>query len=147
MVGQFEGHRFHPRFVRICGAARKGDAAGFKLHDKKKIESIEPMDYFSFLHLIKNSKLIVSDSGGVQEEACILRVPLITIRNSTERPETLEIGCNILSKIKDKMVYKNAMKILNRKIKWKNPYGNGDAALKSYSVIKDFLKKNDAKYY
>ena len=116
-------------------------------YNKKKIESIEPMDYFSFLKLIKNSKLIVSDSGGVQEEACILRVPLITIRNSTERPETLEIGCNILSKIKDKMVYKNAMKILNRKIKWKNPYGNGDAALKSYGVIKNFLKKNDAKYY
>ena len=116
-------------------------------YDKKKIESIEPMDYFSFLNLIKNSKLIVSDSGGVQEEACILKVPLITIRNSTERPETLEIGCNILSKIKDKMVYKHAMKILNRNIRWKNPYGNGNAALKSYNIIKDFLNKNDAKYY
>jgi len=116
-------------------------------YDQKKIESIEPMDYFSFLNLIKNSKLIVSDSGGVQEEACILKVPLITIRNSTERPETLKIGCNILSKIQDKMVYKHAMKILNRKIKWKNPYGNGDAALKSYKIIKIFLNKNVAKYY
>ena len=51
------------------------------------------------------------------------------------------------STFKYKLVYKNAMKILNRKIKWKNPYGNGDAALKSYGVIKDFLTKNDAKYY
>jgi UDP-N-acetylglucosamine 2-epimerase (non-hydrolysing) len=116
-------------------------------YDKKKIESVEPMDYFNFLNLIRNSKLIVSDSGGVQEEACLLKVPLITIRNSTERPETLEIGCNILSKIQDKMVYKHAMKILNRKIKWKNPYGNGNAALKSYRVIKNFLNKNNAKYY
>ena len=116
-------------------------------YDKKKIESIEPMDYFSFLNLIKKSKLIVSDSGGVQEEACILKVPLITIRNSTERPETLEIGCNILSKLQDNMVYKHAMKILNRNIKWKNPYGNGNAALKSYNIIKDFLNKNDVKYY
>ena len=116
-------------------------------YDKKKIESIEPMDYFSFLNLIKYSKLIVSDSGGVQEEACILKVPLITIRNSTERPETLKIGCNILSNIQDKMVYKHAMKILNRNIKWKNPYGNGNAAIKSYNIIKDFLNKNDAKYY
>ena len=116
-------------------------------YDKKKIESIEPMDYFSFLNLIKKSKLIVSDSGGVQEEACILKVPLITIRNSTERPETLEIGCNILSKLQDNMVYKHAMKILNRNIKWKNPYGNGNAALKSYNIIKDFLNNNDVKYY
>jgi len=116
-------------------------------YDKKKIESIEPMDYFSFLNLIKKSKLIVSDSGGVQEEACILKVPLITIRNSTERPETLEIGCNILSKLQDNMVYKHAIKILNRNIKWKNPYGNGNAALKSYNIIKDFLNNNDVKYY
>ena len=56
------------------------------------------MDYFKFLNLLKNAKLIVSDSGGIQEEACILKVPLITIRNSTERPETIQIGCNILSK-------------------------------------------------
>ena len=116
-------------------------------YDKSKIKSIDPMDYFSFLNLLKNSELIVSDSGGVQEEACILRVPLITIRKSTERPETIQIGCNVLSKIKDKMVYKHAIKILNKKIKWKNPYGNGHAALKSYYIIKDFLNKNEAKYY
>ena len=105
------------------------------------------MDYFSFLNLLKNAKLIVSDSGGIQEESCILKVPLVTIRNSTERPETIAIGCNILSKINDKMIYKDAIRILNRNIKWKNPYGNGNASLKSYKIIKNFLKKNNAKFY
>ena len=115
--------------------------------DKKIIEITDPMNYFNFLYLIKNSTLVISDSGGVQEEACVLQVPLITIRNSTERPETIKIGCNILSKINTKMVYKHAMKILRRNIKWKNPYGKGNAAIKSYKIIKNFLKKNEAKYY
>ena len=116
-------------------------------YNKNIINSVDPMDYFSFLNLLKNAKLIVSDSGGIQEESCILKVPLVTIRNSTERPETIAIGCNILSKINDKMIYKDAIRILNRNIKWKNPYGNGNASLKSYKIIKNFLKKNNAKFY
>ena len=116
-------------------------------YDKNRLISTQPMDYFSFLSLLKNAKLAVSDSGGIQEEACILKVPLITIRNSTERPETIQIGCNILSKISDKMIYKDVLKILNKNIKWKNPYGNGNASQKSYKIIKQFLKKNDPKFY
>jgi len=116
-------------------------------YNKNIIKSIDPMDYFNFLSLLKNAKLAVSDSGGIQEEACILRVPLITIRNSTERPETLKIGCNILSKIKDNMIYKHSSTILRRNIKWKNPYGSGKASVNSYKIIKNFIKKNHAKFY
>ena len=116
-------------------------------YDKKLINSIKPLNYFNFLSLLKNCKLILSDSGGIQEEACILKVPLITIRNSTERPETINIGCNILSKIDNNMIYEDSMKILNRKIKWRNPYGDGKASLKSYYIIKKQLKKNEHKYY
>ncbi len=116
-------------------------------YNKKIVLSINPQNYFSFLRLLKNSKLIISDSGGIQEEACILKVPLVTIRNSTERPETIKIGCNVLSKIKDKMIFNHAKQILNKNIEWKNPYGNGNASLKSYKLIKNFLKKNDAKFY
>ena len=72
---------------------------------------------------------------------------LITIRNSTERPETIKIGCNILSKINDKKLYNDTLKLLNRKINWRNPYGDGKAAEKSYYIIKKFMKKNDSKYY
>ena len=90
-------------------------------YNKKIIKSMSPMNYFDFLCLMKNSKLIFSDSGGVQEEACILKIPLITIRNSTERPETIKIGCNILSKINQKMLHNHASRLLKKKIKvWWN---------------------------
>lgn len=116
-------------------------------YDKNLIKSVEPMNYFSFLNMIKYAKLILSDSGGVQEEACILKTPLITIRNSTERPETLNIGCNILSRVKNKKLYVDAIKMINRKISWRNPYGNGKASEKSYYIIKKFLNKNEKKFY
>ena len=104
------------------------------------------MNYLT-LKLIKNSKIIFSDSGGIQEEACIMKIPLITIRNSTERPETLKIGCNILSKISQKNIYLNAIKIIKRKINWRNPYGDGKASQKLYYIIKKYLKKNEPKKY
>ena len=128
----------HPKTKKILSKVK---------YNKNLIKSVDPMDYFSFLNLLKNAKLVISDSGGIQEEACILKVPLITIRNSTERPETIQIGCNILSKIKDKMIFKHSIKILNRNIKWKNPYGNGNSSIKSYKIIKNFLKKNGSKFY
>ena len=71
-------------------------------YNKKTLILKDPLNYIEFLRLMKSSKIIISDSSGVQEEACILKVPLVTVRNSTERPETLSIGCNILSKITNK---------------------------------------------
>ncbi len=70
----------------------------------------EPLDYFSFQKLIKGSKFILTDSGGIQEESTYLQVPCLTLRPNTERPSTIEIGTNELtpfdisaieSKIKD----------------------------------------------
>jgi len=56
----------------------------------------EPMSYLEFIYLIKNSKAVVTDSGGVQEETTVLGVPCITLRNNTERPETVDVGTNEL---------------------------------------------------
>ena len=58
---------------------------------------IDPVDFLSFLQLENNSKLVLTDSGGVQEETCILGVPCVTLRDNTERPETLEVGSNVLA--------------------------------------------------
>jgi len=57
---------------------------------------LEPMGFFDFVHLEKNAKCVISDSGTVQEECCIYGVPSLTIRESTERQETIECGSNIL---------------------------------------------------
>ncbi|MGA9098570.1 MAG: UDP-N-acetylglucosamine 2-epimerase (non-hydrolyzing), partial [Methanotrichaceae archaeon] len=69
------------------------------------IRAIEPVGFLEFLQLEANARLALTDSGGVQEETCILGVPCVTLRDNTERPETLEVKSNLL-------VGANAMAIL-----------------------------------
>lgn len=63
---------------------------------KKNIILIEPIGYLEFLNLMLNAKLILTDSGGIQEEASYLKIPVLTLRKNTERPITIEKGTNIL---------------------------------------------------
>lgn len=60
----------------------------------KNIHLISPLGYLEFIYLVKNAKGVITDSGGVQEETTVLGVPCITLRNNTERPETVTIGTN-----------------------------------------------------
>ncbi|MCD6455426.1 MAG: UDP-N-acetylglucosamine 2-epimerase (non-hydrolyzing), partial [Methanophagales archaeon] len=69
----------------------------FGLEVPKGVELIEPFGFLEFLQLEANAKLVLTDSGGVQEETCILKVPCVTLRGNTERPETLEVGSNVLA--------------------------------------------------
>ena len=57
---------------------------------------IEPLGYLSFNYLVKHCKAVITDSGGITEETTVMGVPCITLRNSTERPETVTIGTNEL---------------------------------------------------
>ena len=99
----------------------------------------EPLDYLTFLQAEKNARLILTDSGGVQEEACILGVPCVTIRNNTERPETIDVGANILGGT-DKNRIKEATDIMMKsKKKWQNPFGDGNAA----KYILDIISSKD----
>ena len=61
------------------------------------IVAIEPLGLFDFVHLERDALCVLTDSGTVQEECCILRVPSVTLRDVTERPETLDVGSTILS--------------------------------------------------
>lgn len=79
--------------------------------DFENIQLLKPQNYFSFIHLMKNSKFIISDSGGVQEEAAILRKPLIIPREYTERPEMLG-KFNLLAN-NTKALYLESEKLLN----------------------------------
>ncbi len=81
---------FHPR------TRSQVERFGISL-DNTHLRFLEPFGFFDFLALEKSAYCILSDSGTVQEEASILRVPNVTIRDVTERPETLECGSNILS--------------------------------------------------
>lgn len=95
----------------------------------------EPVDFLEFLQLESNARLILTDSGGVQEEACILNVPCVTLRDNTERPETIDVGANILAgNIPDKIV-ECSKTMMEREIGWKNPFGDGKAAARIIDVV------------
>jgi UDP-N-acetylglucosamine 2-epimerase (non-hydrolysing) len=88
----------------------------------------DPVDYFTFLRLERSAALILTDSGGVQEEACILRVPCLTLRNNTERQETVDAGANEVAGTDPETIVRLAREMIRRKKNWKNPYGDGKAA-------------------
>ncbi|MGC3947768.1 MAG: UDP-N-acetylglucosamine 2-epimerase (non-hydrolyzing) [Chryseolinea sp.] len=62
----------------------------------ERLHMVEPMSYLEFIYLVKNSRAVITDSGGITEETTVLQVPCLTLRNSTERPETVTIGSNEL---------------------------------------------------
>ncbi len=96
---------------------------------------IEPVDFLGFLQLESHARIILTDSGGVQEEACILGVPCVTIRDNTERPETLEVGSNILAGASSKRIVECVNIMLEKKDKWVNPFGDGKAADRIVKII------------
>lgn len=100
------------------------------------IKIIEPVGYLEFLNLERNAKVVLTDSGGVQEEACILRVPCVTLRDETERQETVEIGANIVAGIKPDNVVRCVETMINKTHSWANPFGNGQTAKRIVEIIR-----------
>jgi UDP-N-acetylglucosamine 2-epimerase (non-hydrolysing) len=81
----------------------------------------EPFNFFDFIHLEQNAKCVLSDSGTVQEECCIFQVPNVTIRDVTERPETIESGSNILSGAFPEDILRCVQIVINQPSKWEIP--------------------------
>ncbi len=107
------------------------------------IRFIRPLGFIEFISLEKKAKIIFSDSGGVQEEACVLRTPCVTLRTTTERPETLEFNANILSGLNKTEVMKSVKYMLGRKRDWPNPFGKGDTAQQMLSILKKKKRKKN----
>jgi UDP-N-acetylglucosamine 2-epimerase (non-hydrolysing) len=98
----------HPRTKKIFESVS---------HNLKNIFLSDPLPYLEFIYLIKNSAGIITDSGGITEEATVLKVPCITLRNTTERPETVTIGSNILAGTKPENIIEYIRDMVNGK--WK----------------------------
>jgi len=101
------------------------------------ISVIEPTGFLEFLQLEANARLILTDSGGVQEESCILGVPCVTLRNTTERPETIDVGANMLAGTDAQRIVDAASRMSFCKKEWQNPYGNGKAGERIVEVCKN----------
>jgi len=87
----------------------------------------KPLGYLDFLRLESNAKLIITDSGGLQEEACILGVPCVTLRENTERPETIDVGSNVLAGTDAHTIIGKNRIMPDKRPGWTNPYGDGHA--------------------
>jgi UDP-N-acetylglucosamine 2-epimerase (non-hydrolysing) len=92
------------------------------------INAIEPVGFLEFMQLEDNARLVLTDSGGVQEETCILGVPCVTLRDNTERPETLEVKSNFLAGANAEEILRVAKEMLKQGNRWKNPFGDGKAS-------------------
>ena len=120
----------------------------FGLFDELKslshVHIIKPLGYLDFLLLTSRSTLILTDSGGLQEEAITLDVPALTLRYNTERPETVTAGGNILVGSNKQAIVDNARRILDdedfadKMRKAVNPYGQGDSAKLTVDAIEKY---------
>jgi UDP-N-acetylglucosamine 2-epimerase (non-hydrolysing) len=100
----------------------------FGIRTDGSIRFIDPVEFLDFLNLESCARLVLTDSGGVQEETCILGVPCVTLRDNTERPETLDVGSNMLSGTEPELMVECAHRMLETDKGWENPFGDGKAA-------------------
>lgn len=103
--------------------------------DTGNILTIDPVGYIDFLSLIYNSEIVLTDSGGIQEESCILKKPCITLRDNTERPETVSVGANILTGINMEKIFYAIEIFKNKNLDWDNPFGYGKASEKIIRIV------------
>lgn len=128
----------------IQGASRVGEELGmpvlYPIHPRAKkfmdqhgidsggIRVVDPVGFMEFLQLEEGSSLILTDSGGVQEEACILKVPCVTLRENTERPETIDVGANVLAGSDPDRILQRSLEMISVRRDWENPFGDGESA-------------------
>jgi len=115
--------------------------------DHDRIKLCEPPDYFEFVRLMRDAYLIVTDSGGVQEEAPTLGKPVLVLREKTERPEAVEAGVvkvigtdeeRIVAEVSRLLSDESAYRAMQRPV---NPYGDGKAAMRIKQAILHFFGK------
>lgn len=107
---------------------------------------IEPLDYLDFVNLMAKTKLIITDSGGVQEEGPALGKPILVLRNVTERPEAIQYGTVKLVGLDEKRIINTTITLLDDKRAYTkmasaiNPYGDGKASARTVGLIKNYFK-------
>jgi len=153
---------FHGGILRICAALRElalrrnvtivypvhpnpnvRRTVEAELAGRERISLIDPLDYVSFVHLMAHAAIILTDSGGVQEGAAALHIPLLVLRDTTERVEGLQSGGARLVGTDPEKIVAEVNRLLDDKHAYKemarakNPYGDGHAATRIVEIIKE----------
>lgn len=118
----------HPRTKKFLAA--------YNLQVPKEVRLIDPVGFFDFLQAELFARLVLTDSGGVQEETCILGVPSVILRENTERPETLTVGSSVLAGTDPQKILSSSLAMLTTKKTWQQPFGDGKAGKR----ILDYLQ-------
>ena len=121
----------HPRTVKMIRR--------FGLRVPRGIHVLKPVGFMEFLLLEKSAELLLTDSGGVQEEGCILRVPCVTLRTTTERPETVRVGANVIAGHEPEKIVRSARRMLRARRDWANPFGDGRASTRILNIVERAL--------
>ena len=166
------GHRresFGPDFEAICTALlqiverNKNVRLAYPVHlnpnvrepvyrilgGAERVYLFEPPPYLGFVWLLSNSHVILTDSGGVQEEAPSLDKPVLVMRRVTERPEGVDAGCARLVGVDTDVIVSATETLLNDRNEYermssaRNPYGDGTAAVKTVDALEDWLTADD----
>ncbi|MCF7890772.1 UDP-N-acetylglucosamine 2-epimerase (non-hydrolyzing) [Candidatus Bipolaricaulota bacterium] len=115
------------------------------LEDRKRINLVEPVDYLTFVGLMRIADLIITDSGGIQEEAPSFGVPVLVAREKTERPEAVEAGTAKLVGTDTERIVSEASRLLGdrdsyqKMVKQVNPFGQGNASKKIVDEILNYF--------
>ena len=119
--------------------------------NQKNLFLINPLDYEPFVYLMSKSYLILTDSGGIQEEAPSLGKPVLVMRNTTERPEGVKAGTVRLVGINKDSIVKETQRLLDNKAYYKkmskvaNPYGDGKAAQRIVNILSQVILEAEIK--
>ena len=119
------------------------------LKNIRRIHLIDPLNYVAFINVLARSYLVLTDSGGIQEEAPVFGVPVLVLRNTTERPEVIKSGNAKLVGTEKKMIMNYVNKLVLKKDIYKkmanpkSPYGDGKAAQRIVREVERFLKKDE----
>ena len=108
-----------------------------------RVKLIDPMDYFQFAALMRHCFFVMTDSGGIQEEAPSLNIPVVVFREETERKEGVSAGTIVMGGVEEQDIYNQCKRLIENEdfysdvARAENPYGNGD----SRHLILDVIQK------
>ena len=111
----------------------------------KNVSMIEPLDYLDFVNIMALSNLILTDSGGVQEEGPAFGIPILVLRSVTERPEAVEYGTVQLVGLDEEKIFNTAVELFENPEAYKkmanavNPYGDGKSAMRHVKIISNYF--------